>query len=175
MAIEINLLPKDKEVSKKSQRISGIANKIALVFTVISLAVVSIGGATFYFLNQRLDALKAEKETYENSILSLQSTEAGLILLKDRLQKTENILAARSVESAFEKQQAIISYSPSSVEIEKSDVDVSGSTLKIVVPESQDLLALLSRLQANPDYQSLVIKEFTFDGQNGYSLEMNIF
>lgn len=175
MAIQINLLPKEKEASKSTKKISGVVNKIALGLTVAFLIVAISGGATYYLLANRLKTLKEEQQTYRSNIQNLQSTEASLVLLKDRLQKTQDVLAQRTVENAYEKQQAIITYRPSVLEVEKSEVDVSSSKLKITMPESRDLLALLSYLYSNSDYQSLVIKELTFQGQTGYSLEMDIF
>jgi len=91
----INLLPKEpkktKEVEKTTRLIGNATYFIAIILTIIG----PLGGLTVYKFTRDLTKLKVENETLRSSIANLESTEQGLVLLKDRVGKIQTILGNR--------------------------------------------------------------------------------
>lgn len=174
MAAQINLLPKEKSVGKEAQKAVGILNKIAIGLTGALLLIVVVGGGIYFLMAQRLEALRDEEQTLTNNIQSLQSTEASLILLKDRLQKSQEIISQRTTELALSKQQSILAYDPETVLLDKSEVDRSRSELEIEVASSRNLSGLISHLLTQTTFASLIMTELSFNPALGYKVQFSV-
>ena len=175
MAIEINLLPKEVAKSKGVEKSLILLNKLAIAATAIFLIIV-VAGAAFYFLMAgRLSRMNEERSTLIANIQGLQSTESSIILLRDRIQKVQNTLSARSSEDLFEKQQSVLAVAPENVLFEESSIESSLSTLEVSVDNSSGLVTLISNLIAQGNYVSLVLEELSFNPFSGYTAEFSVY
>lgn len=166
----INLLPKDRASNKELGRLYLFFKKLSFLFFVLFLIVTGVGGAIYFLFNNDLNNTKTKYEEASSKYKSLQSTEASLIFLKDRLQKSQEIFAGRKLEESFDKQQRIFFYAPEDVGFVKSKSDYSSSELELEFSESRSVKFLLENLAQNSDFNRLVIKELTFLQNKGYNL-----
>lgn len=175
MAIQVNLLPKDMAPSKVSQQASLFLRKIIMAMAGV-LAIVLLAGSGFYFfLFNSLSQMRSEEESLTNSIQSLQSTEASLVLLKDRLTKVQGVLAARTAEDYFGKQSSVLTNAPEEVVFSSSEVDLNRSVIEIRTQKSQSLVGLMSTLITRSDLTSLILNEMSFSPFSGYLVKLEIF
>jgi len=175
MAIEVNLLPREMAPSKGAQKASLFLRKIVLALTGASLVIIIAGGGFYFFLFSSLSRMKLEEESLTGNIQSLQSTEASLVLLKDRLTKIQGVLGARVPESYFEKQSSILANAPEEITFGSSEVDANRSVLDIKTPKSQSLVSLMSILVGRDDLTSLILNEMSFSPFSGYQVKLEVF
>jgi len=173
--VSINLLPKEMTASKDVSNFSALLKKITLTLGGIFLLVLASGGG-FYFLSvNRLNDLKAEYEEAAAQVTNLQSTEASLVFLKDRLQKAQTILASRTSEETFSKQREVLAFAPEEMTFSENRVDQSGSSVEIATKNSLNLVSLMSALVRSSSFSSLVINELSYNSVIGYSLILEVF
>lgn len=170
----INLLPREKETGKDVSRAQALLKKVSMSMGVIFFLVIGVlGGFYFYSLNN-LNTLRAKYDDVSSQVASLQSTEASLVFLKDRLQKAQSILASRTNEGYLTKQMALLENAPEGIAFKESTVDSSASKLEVETKSSTALQVLLSALLASSDFSSLVIDELSFDISSGYSILFSV-
>lgn len=173
--MDINLLPRETAPSKSQQKAISAVNKIAMFFCGAFLLLVLLGGGLYLFFNSKLDAAKKEEEGLAVNIQSLQSTESGLILLKDRVQKINTVLASRANEGYFNKQNEVLALTPEDVSFDKSEIDTGRSTLGIKFLNSLGLVSLFSGLRTSSNLSSIIIGEFSFNQVSGFSVSLDVF
>lgn len=170
MVAEINLLPKEKEVDKSALKAVSVLNKIALGLTVVFLIITAVGGGIYFFMTQRLNTLREEQQSYTSNIQSLQSTEASLILLKDRIQKAQNILSSRTNEEIFRRQQAVLAGESPDIIFDSSRLENLESDIAITSTQSSALSAFINNLLSRGNITSLIMEEFAFIPGQGYEV-----
>ncbi|OGM33073.1 hypothetical protein A2803_03065 [Candidatus Woesebacteria bacterium RIFCSPHIGHO2_01_FULL_44_21] len=172
---DINLLPKESGTSKKVDAAQVLLKKISLALGVIFLLVVGVLGGFYFISYNNLNGLKAKHEDISAQVQGLQSTEASLVFLKDRLQKAQTVLASRTNESYLAKQRAILQNAPEAIVFKESTIDVSASNLEVETASSSQLVSLMSTIMASSDFSSLVIGELSFNVALGYSILFQVF
>jgi hypothetical protein len=175
MPASINLLPKDTTAGKDVARATGTMRKIVLSLGGIFLLVVLSGGAFYFFLFNNLNNLKARHEEVVREVESMQATEASLVLLKDRLQKSQSVLSARTNEGYFTKQRAFVASAPEGVRVRENQIDTSVSNIEIETPDARNIVSLLSSLLINSTFNSLLINKLSFSLATGYSVIFEVF
>lgn len=170
----INLLPRERVTGKDVSRAQALLKKISISLAIVFFLVIGVLGGFYFFSLNNLNTLRAKYDNLSSQVASLQSTEASLVFLKDRLQKAQTILASRTNEGYLAKQMALLENAPEDVAFKESTVDSSMSSLKVETKSSTALQTLLSNLLASNDFSLLVIKELTFDISSGYSILFNV-
>lgn len=173
--MDLNLLPKEKAASKDVVKTVDLLKKVSFASAGVFLLVSAVLGV-FYFLSlNSLISTRANHEELAARARSMQATEASLIFLKDRLQKTQIVLAARQNEETFAKQAELLSQASSEVTFKESELGSSNSTLELTTPDSKSLADYMSNIVANSSFRSLVLKELSFGLSAGYSLLFEVF
>lgn len=173
MVAEINLLPKEKEVDKGARKAVSVLNKIALGLTVIFLIITAVGGGIYFFMTQRLNTLKEDQQAYTGNIQSLQSTEASLILLKDRIQKAHSILSNRTNEELFRKQQSLLSSDSPDIIFDNSRLENFESSIEITSTQSSALSVFVNNILSRGNVTTLILEELSFLPGQGYQVSFN--
>lgn len=172
---DINLLPKEKEAGKGVSQAQALLKKISITLGVVFLLVIGVLGGFYFFSLNNLNSLKAKYDDVSSKVQSLQSTEASLVFLKDRLQKTQIVLSSRTNEGYLTKQMALLENAPENVVFKESTIDSSASNLEVETASSGTVLTLLTTLLANSDFSSLVIGELSFNISSGYTILFHVF
>lgn len=143
---------------------------LAFASFVLFLIVTGIGGTLYFFFNNNLNNTISKYENASRRYTNLQSAEASLIFIKDRLQKSKEILEKRTLEEAFEKKQKIIAFSEGSANFIKYKSDPSSSELELDFFDSENLEDLLNSLILSNNFNSLLIKQLSFLQNQGYKI-----
>lgn len=172
---DFNLLPKDKTLSEKAIKTNKLLTKVAIATGVAFLLITAAGTGAYFLLNHQLNVAKQKQSDLTTSVQNLQSTEAGLILIKDRVQKVDSVLAARSSETSFEKQKSILDSAGGDISFKTSDIDTSRSVLELSSTSSLELLNLMQKLNARDDFATLYLNELLFNPLQGYTAKFEVF
>lgn len=171
---KINLLPKEFIKGKYNKNVSLIKNLSYFVVFIFFLGN-SIGlGANFYF-NNNLKNINNNQSRLKNSIQGLEETEQRLILAKDRIQKIQTILTARTSEEKLNKHKMLIENMPSNVLLEAQNIDASRSSLELSSSNSRDLVNFMASILARDDFDSIVLENMSFNPFQGYKVRLEIF
>jgi hypothetical protein len=173
---ELNLLPKERTGSKDVVGFLSLTKKVSIALLIILVLVVGVGGAIYFLSVRDQSRLQLEYENLENQAQSLEATEAGLVLLKDRLQKSQTVISSRAAEESFSKQKAIVEFAPDEVTFKESIIDSANSTLEIETQNSNSLVSLMSEIFANSNnFSEIAISELTFSAAVGYAILLTVF
>lgn len=175
MAGQINLLPKDVSKGKELVKAISVVNKIAILTVVVFVVVAAIGGGIYYLSTSRLTDLKSQERELANSVLNLQSTEAGLVLLRDRIEKVTQVLGARESERILATQQEILESAPEGVLFGSSEISFGSSTIEVFSEDSIQLAQLIDTLLAGGNYSSLILSGVNYNSFSGYEAEFSVY
>ena len=174
MAAKINLLPPELAGSKtiiKAGRILNIfaASAIAIFFIVASLGVFSI-----YVFTNELNDLTTQSDTLKTTIRSLEGVESRLVLIKDRVEKVQRVLADRKNEETFNKQKEIVDNMPASFTFEEAEIEGEKSILGIVSTSSSGMVELFNRILSQ-NFVRLALNSIDFNQFAGYKVSLEVF
>ncbi len=175
MARKFNLLPVDLAESKEIEKFSKTLLGLSIFFAVVSVVIGISGLAGYFFYSKELTKLGQEQENLKTSIKNLESTEQGLVLIRDRTQKIANILTSRITEGTFSKQMKIVENMPQDVYFKGSEITVQESGLDLLTQRSLVLSNFFTDLVKRQDLGNLVLKELNFNPGRGYFFTLQIY
>lgn len=165
-----NLLPTELAPKGSLQKIASAIRK----FTTVGFAVFivcALGLLAFYLLNYfQLKDLTTEEKKLEASVKSLQTSEQQLILIRDRVTKAKEIWAAETVIDNLEAYKKLINNLTSEVVFTDASFDTKKTALTVSINNSTSLAQFMSQLVSQKDYETIVLKSFSFGNKTGYGL-----
>ncbi|GEM_PF-3188098 len=175
MATKINLLPEQLAVGEELDKITGII-KIAIgILAAVSFFVAVLAVSYTFYLTKELDRLNQENASYKQSVVSLESTEQGLVLVKDRIQKIQTILDSQQNEALLGKQKTITDFFDETTSVEDSSIVQGSSRLELKTTNSQSLASLITQIiESKNDFSKVNISNISFSPFSGYSMNLII-
>lgn len=173
--MELNLLPKERASGKDAGRLAALFKKTSIATGGIFLFVTAILGIFYLLSLNSLSNTRAKHEELTLQAQSLQPTEASLVFLKDRLQKSQMVLSSRTNEDVFVRQSQLLANAPEAIAFKESELATANSTIELTTPNSENLTAFLSGVSATSTFNSLILKELSFGLATGYSLLFEVF
>lgn len=169
---KINLVPEDLRVSPKTFQYASFLTKISTVVVILLLLViVSLGGLFFYFSSQ-VKTATAAVDSLKQEVVSLESSEQKLVLIKDRLTKVselKNTLSAGDEIEDFQTLKNLITNPDEArivdVNIEKGKVETSFFT-----SSSSALSSFLEGLTNSSGFKSVMLSSLGYNKVTGYAL-----
>lgn len=168
MAIKINLLPTELKVS------GGMAKflSISRILGVISLAVFLVFGlglAGFFIVSTiQLNGLNSANDALKTKLTSLKTSEAQLVVLKDRLGK---IKLAQSIPTAVKNLtlfDPFVSAIPAPSVVSEVDLDAIKIATTINFKTNTDLSNFVKAISDSKIFRSVVFSSFAFNPAGGY-------
>jgi hypothetical protein len=175
MPDKINLLPKEPRRSKEVDRFLRLIKNATYFIAIFFIFAGPVSGLLIFKFTRDLGKLKAENETLRASITNLESTEQGLVLLKDRITKIQTILASRQSVGLHAKQTEVVASLPDGLSFQESELGNDVSRISLLAVSSQALQTFLKSVSANDHYLSLILSGFTFNPYLGYTFDLQVF
>lgn len=170
----INLLPTEKKQSKDTQRSVQLLTRIAIAVGVIVIIEGIAGVAALYFLNTKLTQVQQKHDSTVAQISALEATEQGLVLVKDRLQKVQTVLADRATYTNLEKLNKVVNgLTPDTAKLDKIELTSSGSKLTLGSTNSNELKNLVNQMGDSSIFSSSVIRSLSFSPLSGFEIEFD--
>lgn len=155
MKISINLLPPETiaEERKKSRFYKIQFAGIAVILIMVFLASLTL--ALQILQNRNIAVARAQLSEEEQKVVGLKSTQASLLLLKNRLTVIDQYLGVPSKSSALYR--LVDKLIPPSVVVNSINIDKTGEmVLSALVPDSVGLDDLLESLTAESDNENKI-------------------
>lgn len=171
----VNLLPQDLKgktlLTPAVMRLQRLTIVCAIIMVVGGIAGL---GAIYYFSDQLQKSLD-ERSSLQSSITNLQSSEATLVLVKDRLTQISTLIEQKPVEQSVSRHSAILSTLSPDISFVATTIEADISRLELRSKSSAAIVALITELRANPNYQSVVLNSLTFNSATGYDFSIDLF
>lgn len=174
MPAKINLLPKDLLVSKKASAAAQKLKTISIVAATISFFVGVAGIVSVFYFQDKVNKLAEEKQNLTSTVLSLESAEQGLVLLKNRGTALSQLMSARAVETSYVKQKKLAESIPPAATLKQIETDTGQSSISIVTRDSATLTQIMKSL-TREQYGTVVLDAITFSPTLGYELKVQVF
>jgi len=172
---DLNLLPSDlkanKDVAKTARNLSKITFAIGFLFVVAA----AVGGAALFLFTQQATRLSENQQTLRENVSALEDTEQSLILVRDRIQRVQNILSSRGSYESVKKSDDIIANLAENAEFESLEVRSDLSKLTIILKDSDALSNLITELDDTTKYKNITIEDLSFSALLGYQLTVTFY
>lgn len=174
MANNINLLPTELKTGKDVIRTSRAVTRFTIILGGIFLTIAVIGGGIIFFLGTRASDGKQKEEQLKTQIQSLEQTEQQLVLMKDRIQKTQTIFEQRSTYQTLKNYDAIFAKLPPDALVTGLEIDNEVSTLTVNARNSDDLATILGFFKDKSLYNRVELESLNFNVFSGYEIVLSI-
>lgn len=167
MAIKINLLPTELKVSGGLSRIL----RVSRILGVISLAVFLVFGlglGVFFVISSvQLNSLNSGNDALKSQVTSLKTSEAQLVVLKDRIAKIKTVQKIpTAVKNLVDFDPLVSSFSSSTVS--EVDVDTNKIATSINFRSNSDLTSFVKAISLASIFRSVTFSSFSFSPAGGY-------
>lgn len=164
----INLLPTDISPKGPVVKISSLIKNLAVIsFTLFLLT--AFGMLAVFVLNSvQIRSLNQTSEELKTSIKSLETTEQGLVLVKDRLSKANLVLAVESGGDEAAGLGTITAGLPASVALTEAVISKDVLETTFVATDSQGLTTLMAQIISQEAFAKVDLVSFSFNPNAGY-------
>ena len=167
----INLLPKELTAKGSVIKISKTLKRASVVgFSVLIVAIVLIT-ALFFLLSYQNRQSNIRQDELKQSISALEQTEQRLILVKDRLDKTELVMGADSATRSVEQLDELNSILPEGVLLSSVTLEKNTSKITVIGNSSKVIAEFFSKMLASDIYSQIELESFSYNPLIGYSVE----
>ncbi|KKU04122.1 MAG: hypothetical protein UX88_C0001G0042 [Candidatus Woesebacteria bacterium GW2011_GWC2_47_16] len=164
----INLLPTEISPKGPVAKISNLIKNLAVISFVLFL-LTALGMLAMFILNSvQIRSLNESSEELKTSIKSLEATEQGLILVKDRLSKAKLVLADESGTEEAEGLGSLTVALPGSVALTEAVIAKNGLETTFIATDSQGLTVLMARIISQEAFSKVDLVSFSFNPNTGY-------
>lgn len=170
----INLLPKDLTPKEGVVKVSDLIKKFVTIgFTALLISLLAFIGF-YYYINEKIKEAQVRQEAIMIEISALEQTEVRLVLVKDRLQKSESILSIDTAKNEVLSLSSLLEILPSGSEISQTVLSQNETTVVIELDSSKTLSELLARLVSSGIYSTITITSLGYNQLTGYSIALRL-
>ena len=169
----INLLP-DDFLLKGVVKVARIIKKILVpvfAFFFVSLAVML---GVIIVLNNNIKRLSINQEILTSSIVNLEKTERGMLLLQERLSKIGSIISNDPSKGKITQNIQDILDRSSGVTLSEIKLISNTISLGAETATSDQLGQFLSQVLESTLYKEVILTDFSFNPATGYSLGLDL-
>jgi hypothetical protein len=164
----INLLPTDISPKGPVVKISNLIKNLAVISFVLFL-LTALGMLAMFVLNSvQIRSLNESSEGLKTSIKSLETTEQGLVLVRDRLSKAKLVLADESGGEEAEGLGTVTSGLPGSVSLTEAVISKKVLDTTFIATDSQGLTTLMALIISQDAFDKVDLVSFSFNPNAGY-------
>jgi Tfp pilus assembly protein PilN len=170
MARSINLLPPELSPKKIFAVIGRKIKAISIVGYVLLIITIASSSIGFLIFSRRLETLTAEQDKLEQDLGNLKKSEATVVILKDRADKSKEIFDSNLTRSSVELFNNLKSQTPTGIEftdltVENKEILVSATALN-----SKDLESFVTYLISSGIYGKIRLTEMSLNINGGYTV-----
>lgn len=170
----INLLPDSFKIKPSTVKTSELLKKIYIVLFVLIFISVATSIGLFYMYNSKIKDAETRKQSVITQIKALEETEQRLILVKDRLEKVEQISKASSAEKELKGFDFLVNDIDLYVVIERVVAENNSLTLNIKSNSTVETFDFLDSVEDSGEFSSIAIKSMRFNSGTGFETDMSL-
>jgi len=169
----VNLLPKELRPKKYIVKISKVLTNVSLiallVFIISAITVTSV----YFVISSRLNSAQEKHEELITQIKALEETEQKIVLIKDRLEKVNEMRSKISATERVDILDDVLSISDGIAIVGGSTLTSDKTSVLVSVDGSLNLTKFLSGLLLSGGFKKIEMISFTFDHKVGYAMEFD--
>jgi Tfp pilus assembly protein PilN len=170
MARSINLLPPELSPNKIYAAVGRKIKTISIVGYVLLIITITSSAIGFLIFSRRLETLTSKQNSLEQDLGNLKKTEATVVILKDRADKSKIIFDSDLTRASMESFNKFKSQAPQGVEftelsIENKQILVSATSLN-----STNLESFITYLISSGIFQKVRLTGMNLNGKGEYSM-----
>lgn len=168
----INLVPPELKPKRSILALANLLKRTAIVgFSIFLTSLfVSVGG--FLLVSNQLNRSFSHQENLKNSIEALEETEKRLVLVQDRLERANTVLAAATASEEIRVLENAVQTLPAGVSFLKAELTPSKAQFTISAATSSALSQFFASLLASGTFNRIELVSFTYSGELGYKAEL---
>ncbi|MEK7112245.1 MAG: hypothetical protein AAB875_02855 [Patescibacteria group bacterium] len=164
----VNLLPSDISPKGPVVKISNLIKSLAII-SFVTFLVLALGMVVFFILNSAaLKSVNLSSDQLKTSIKTLEETEQGLVLVRDRITKAKQVLDAESGLLETESLGKITASIPLDVSLSEAVISKDLLDVTFVATNSQGLAALMAQIISEESFAKIELVSFSFNPNAGY-------
>ncbi len=168
----INLLPKDLLPDPSILKLSKLLKSLVTIGLTLFVIVAALATAYFIFNSVSLKSSQQNQAKLETSIKSLQETEQGLFLVKDRLGKVKEVYGKPSVSKEVNGLSSILSTVPPEATLTEAVLGKGTTDTTFMVKNSTLLTQLMAGIITKTEYTRIDLLSFSFNPTLGYIVSL---
>ena len=170
----INLLPSQLVLKGRDKVLVEGLKKFVFIGFIILIATSLIIAAYLIYLSLRIRSSVGSEEVLKSEVSSLQQTEQGLFLIKDRITRIKSIYAKESVDGQIAKLTGFIQGASADFRISEIQISAQRVNLSVIFPSSGEFgLFYKSLINANL-YPNVTLKALSFNPSLGYIVSFEL-
>ncbi|HJY98867.1 MAG TPA: hypothetical protein VJ227_04080 [Patescibacteria group bacterium] len=174
MAIKINLLPTELKLSKGTAQALKVTRMLGVIALAVFLVFGFLLGGFFVISSVELKNVNEANDSLKSQIRALQTSEAQMVVLKDRIAKIRAIEKLPSALDNFNNFEPILSDLPGTTEVSGLEIDSTEVETTMIFKTNADIKSFVERLTGTETFKSVDFDSFSFNPATGYTVSMTI-
>lgn len=171
----INLLPPQLVLKGRDKVVVESLKKFVFAGFLLLIVASLVIAAYLIYLSTRIRSSVTREEVLKSEINSLEQTEQGLVLIKDRISKIKSVYALESADSQIETLVGFLQATPGDYRILEIQLSAKGVVLNVVFPSSDSFGAFYKALIEAKLYSSVTLRTFSLSPALGYVASFELF
>jgi hypothetical protein len=171
--MDINFLSQDLRPKSAVLNLSKSLRKVGLIMLVTLIAGSVLMLAIIIFFTQKTGSIIEDQNKLTTQIKSLQATEQKLVLVRDRIQKINSVLASDMTKGQLEVFKNISETLPGDVNLLDISVGNMGVRFNLTIINLESVSNTIKVLLSS-GFSSVKLSSFSYAPETGYSLTFDI-
>lgn len=172
--MSINLLPPELRPKGYLIGISKTINKISLISILVLLISGSLILASYIFLKHQLSTSVKKQNEFKNSINALEGTEQKMILIRNRLQKINEIETSENVNKSIAILEGLLETVDERIILDEVELKPASAEIVIIAGGSLDLTRFLRDVVSRLNLVRVELLTLEFSPQKGYEMKLSL-
>ena len=163
----INLLTEEYKPSSNFQKLSKALKRLSTFVAILGIIALVTFGAITFFLQRRTNEVTAKNDALKQEIKAMEDTETKLVLVRDRLQKVQQVRAIADTTPDISSFESVLPGLLAGVRIETVEVKPGKIDLSVNAPSADAMSEVLKLVSAMSGYSQLEVQSVNFNDTNG--------
>lgn len=171
MAVNLNLLPQDFQISKSAGNAIKTMKALGVILIVVFI-VFCIGlGAFFVYSKISLNKLQSNVDELKLQVKAQEKSEQQLILLKDRLGKISSVRSSAGALSNINSMDTVLANVSEASSVDEASINPNKMNLTLSIRSNDDLSTFIGNLKNSTAFTSVSLTSFGYSSK-GYLLDV---
>ena len=167
----INLVPPELKPKRSILALASLLKRVVIVGLTTFLVSTAVAVSGFLLVSRQLSKAISNKEELKTSIKALEETEKRLILVQDRLDRADKILASPASAEEIRILESVIQAMPEALSFTKAELTPRKTLVAILAGDSSSLSKFFASVQALQTFKRIELTSLIYS-PDGYKVEL---
>lgn len=167
----INLVPPELKPKRSILALASLLKRVVIVGLTAFLVSIAVAVSGFLLVSRQLSNAISHKEELKTSIEALEETEKRLVLVQDRLDRANKILAFPTSVEEIRILESVVQAMPEALSFTKAELTPAKTQVAILAGDSSSLSKFFASVQALQTFKQIELTSFNYSS-GGYAVEL---